>query len=207
MKLREIARPYMHTDTPGVIRPIVQAVCGLYSELFPDRDRCPFHLAPCGRCHAPVWQQPCPVCGYYPAGDHDEGLRVNSAEWLAKVRPLRVRAHDLFKQMLLRHGNIAAWYFEDFKQTAAYPKPRGYMNHAVRYQRSDQEWRRAEKEMADQRAFADRLHAVIEKAKALNLPSAEQIWHVFDAQRPEVEPVGHATPIKAPPEAAIRRNT
>jgi len=27
-----------------------------------------FHLEPCGQCHCPSWQQPCPYCGWYPMG-------------------------------------------------------------------------------------------------------------------------------------------
>lgn len=35
-------------------------------------DRSPFHLSACGGCGAPSFQQPCPLCRYYPRGS-DKG--------------------------------------------------------------------------------------------------------------------------------------
>jgi len=33
-----------------------------------------FHLSPCGGCGAPMWQQPCACCGYYPRGNDPRRL-------------------------------------------------------------------------------------------------------------------------------------
>jgi hypothetical protein len=83
----------------------VALVCDLGGELSQY-----FHLTPCA-CGQPVWQQPCPLCGYYPMGNDPQerercaSMGLTREHWLAAVA---------------RHGNIGAWYFASYKTTVAW---------------------------------------------------------------------------------------
>ena len=115
----------------------------------------PFHLSPCNRCKSPVWQQPCPVCNYYPRGNYDDDVHatINSPEWLEYAEKLRQTARDSFIRLANHYGNLAAWYFENKKKTVAY-KSGGY--------------------------FSKFVNEYIEKAKELpNFPDAEAIWDAY----------------------------
>jgi len=50
----------------------------------------------CFLCRAPVWQQPCPCCGYYPMGGGPviQGVPFPRDQWLARVK---------------KEGGILAW--------------------------------------------------------------------------------------------------
>jgi hypothetical protein len=75
---------------------------------------CSFHL---GRCHcgAPVWQQPCPICRYYPAnGSTGTTAAPNSC------------TKERYVALAERHGGIAAWYFAGYRNTGAYAKQPGF---------------------------------------------------------------------------------
>ena len=69
-----------------------------------------FHLSPCGGCGMPTWQQPCPVCGYYPMG--------NVSEEQERCRPYQDKGRWL--RLVKRHGSIAAWYWAGRKRTVAW---------------------------------------------------------------------------------------
>jgi len=58
-----------------------------------------FHLGPCARCGCPSWQQPCPVCGFYPYGarGYAEGR---------KWREANPPSFERFEAWHNRHGNI-----------------------------------------------------------------------------------------------------
>lgn len=70
-----------------------------------------FHLTPCGGCGQPVWQQPCPLCGYYPMGNDPaerkrcRNMGVEKVDWLRYV---------------VRHGGLAQWYISGYKRTVAW---------------------------------------------------------------------------------------
>lgn len=82
-----------------------------------------FHLSPCGRCHSPVWQQPCPVCNFYPMGAMDDGIRMKSPEWEERAAVLREKAKKLYLLKIQANGNIAAWYFNNKKNVVAFNTP------------------------------------------------------------------------------------
>jgi len=66
-----------------------------------------FHLTPCGGCGQPSFQQPCPLCGYYPMGnDPAERERCSGPtreDWLRMVR-----------------GNVALWYVSRGRRTLSW---------------------------------------------------------------------------------------
>jgi hypothetical protein len=72
-----------------------------------------FHLSPCGGCGQPVWQQPCPLCGYYPMGsdprerERCQKMDVTRDDWLRYAK---------------RAGDVAQWYLEGFTRTVAWSK-------------------------------------------------------------------------------------
>lgn len=70
-------------------------------------DRSPFHLSSCGGCGAPSFQQPCPLCRYYPRGS-DKGY----------YEP-KVATKQMFCEMIDRSGpegrdgTIATWLIKN----------------------------------------------------------------------------------------------
>ncbi len=74
--------------------------------------RSPFHLAPCGGCGGPSFQQPCPLCAYYPMGD-DRGT------W----HPETV-TREYFCSVIDRSGdhrsggNLATWFVRNLEKSA-----------------------------------------------------------------------------------------
>jgi len=81
--------------------------------------RSPFHLAACGGCGGPSFQQPCPLCGYYPRG-------ADKGHWHPKEA-----TRDLFVGSVERSGpngaggNLATWVVRDLGRTTAYASPGG----------------------------------------------------------------------------------
>ena len=73
-----------------------------------------FHLHPCAQCGCPSWQQPCPVCAFYPYGSkgYAEGARVR------KTKPPTFKR---FKRWHDAHGNI----FEAVLAQVRSPIPEG----------------------------------------------------------------------------------
>ncbi len=108
-----------------------------------------FHLSECARCKAPVWKQPCPVCDYYPLGQMDDGIRIGSPEWIKQTEHYRASAFESFKRHIEKCGNIAAWFFVDYRKVVAYK---------------------------ENSMFATVLDKTIEQVKHLTFPDAESIW-------------------------------
>ena len=92
--------------------PFVAAVRSLYQETM-GRE-CPFHLAPCGQCGGPSFQQPCSLCGYYPMG-----VRAKKPErpWMSCEAFERVIDRSGIDQ---KGGNIATWYARTFERSVAH---------------------------------------------------------------------------------------
>ncbi|MDQ3607197.1 MAG: hypothetical protein M3418_13545 [Gemmatimonadota bacterium] len=72
---------------------------------------CSFHLSPC-YCGAPIWSQPCAVCGFYPDWSNP---RITGTSW---ARGSCTR--ETFVRLAENHGCVAAWYFAGFRRTVAY---------------------------------------------------------------------------------------
>lgn len=111
-----------------------------------------FHLSPCHRCNAPVWQQPCPVCDYYPRGNEDGQMRIGSEEWNAAASRYRAQAFEGFERHIHHYGNIAAWFFSNYRNTVAY-KEDGF--------------------------FKRVLEEVIKEVSEMTFPDAEHIWRAY----------------------------
>lgn len=79
-----------------------------------------FHIGPCYRCGAPVWQQPCPVCGYYPGRGFDDPIPS------AKDKEYYRCSFGRFEQIVSRNGNYAAWYFSGYRGTSGYRNKPGF---------------------------------------------------------------------------------
>lgn len=61
--------------------------------------RSPFHLARCGGCGGPAWQQPCALCGHYPMGRPDPRPACSKDRFVAVVRGSAPNGE----------GNVATW--------------------------------------------------------------------------------------------------
>lgn len=115
----------------------------------------PFHLNACGRCRSPVWMQPCPVCDFYPYGDMDDGIRIRTPEWEARAEKFREKAHDLYINKMTAAGNIAAWFFIQYRKTVAY------------------------KSSPDSETFRHSVEEFIKRVEAETFPSPEEIWNAY----------------------------
>lgn len=93
----------------------IDAVRAIYSEVFGLP--CSFHLSPCPQCNAPGWQQPCPMCGYYP-----QYGRPTKAEIAAHKKVTR----EEYAARVSRRGGIGVWYFNEFQKTVAYKQDTGF---------------------------------------------------------------------------------
>jgi hypothetical protein len=111
----------------------------------------PFHLSPCGRCRCPVWQQPCPVCNYYPMGDMDDGHRRGTPEYDQYQARMSAGAKEKWFALVQQFGNIAVWFFQRKLKTVA-GKSETYKNMVAKYSA---------------------------EAANLDLPPAEQIWAAY----------------------------
>lgn len=82
--------------------------------------RSPFHLAACGGCGGPAFQQPCSLCGFYPMGP-DKG----------RPRP-ELGTRERFCESVERSGpdgvggNLATWYAVSDRKTVAYSNGGGF---------------------------------------------------------------------------------
>lgn len=127
----------------------------------------PFHLTPCGQCHAPVWQQPCPICDYYPMGDMDYGISKKSEEWQQRAEKLRAMAHDLYVRKIEAAGNFGVWYFSSFKRNVAYSP----INQHIR---ADDE-----KTASGRAKYRMETNAIIDLCRSMTFPSGEEIWNAY----------------------------
>lgn len=73
-------------------------------------DRSPFHLSPCGGCGGPSFGQPCALCGHYPMGGPDPRPPATPERFSQAVK----------NSMPGGTGNLATWYFGDFKKRVSY---------------------------------------------------------------------------------------
>lgn len=159
-------------DPLGVIAQVHELEARFRRECYPDGDdfnlRPVFNLSLCGRCRAPVWQQPCPVCNFYPYGALDNGIVMFTydretqkheftEEWLKRVTPMRETARAEFIARLNRHGNVAAWWLADKRNTVAYTDPK----------------------YEGRQRFIERVERFYEEAQAMSFPSAEAIWAAY----------------------------
>lgn len=72
-----------------------------------------FHLRPCGGCSAPMWQQPCALCGFYPYG------RPTDLEIAACKRTIP-DPRKSFIDAVHHAGNLAVWYIRNWRNSMAW---------------------------------------------------------------------------------------
>jgi hypothetical protein len=84
-----------------------------------------FHLSSC-HCGAPVWQQPCPVCGFYPMyGELNSSMEKDACT-----------LEDYQKNVDWK-GNILEWYLTSFMRCV---DPQEHLLAAAREASKDMEW-------------------------------------------------------------------
>jgi hypothetical protein len=82
----------------------------------------PFHLSPCGQCGGPSFQQPCPLCGYYPMGifaKKTDKPTISCAGFERAIDRSGVGRKD---------GNVATWLAREQMRTVAYIEKQSYRN-------------------------------------------------------------------------------
>jgi hypothetical protein len=80
-----------------------------------------FHLSPCGGCGLPSWQQPCPVCDWYPY----QGGQYWTKEYNEKQRAAIQNSNYTEEGWVIKHnriGNIALWALGRARNTIAWKK-------------------------------------------------------------------------------------
>jgi len=84
-----------------------------------------FHLSPCF-CGAPVWQQPCPICGYYPMyGETNSGMDKGEC------------TVELYAKAVKCAGGILEWYLKSYMSCV---DPQKHLLDAAREQAEGIEW-------------------------------------------------------------------
>ena len=96
------------------VRATIEAICSFAS---PDRGDPVtteyFHLHPCGGCGAPMWQQPCQLCRFYPMG------RATDEE-VARCKRLVPDPRASFTKAIERNGSIAVWFIRSWRNSVAW---------------------------------------------------------------------------------------
>jgi hypothetical protein len=103
-----------HPPVPAEITATIAAVRSLYQTTF--QRECYFHLSPCARCGAPVWQEPCPVCDFYLDWDYPQ---TRAATWADEQRRHACTA-ERYAALIAHHGSVVVWYFVELRHTVAY---------------------------------------------------------------------------------------
>lgn len=71
-----------------------------------------FHFSPC-ICGAPMWQQPCRVCGYYPYWNDDQIIQARTGkDSHGHLRNSCTK--EKYSKLVYSAGNILEYYFRGF---------------------------------------------------------------------------------------------
>ena len=89
----------------------VEGIARLYERSMLTRS--PLHLAACGGCGGPTFQQPCPLCSYYPMGSDKGHWHPHAATREFFCEKVAASAPD-------GTGNLATWVLGQKKRTVAY---------------------------------------------------------------------------------------
>lgn len=98
-------------DADQTVGSAVEAIARLYerSMLAPS----PLHLAACGGCGGPSFQQPCPLCGFYPMG-------ADKGRWHPETSSRRFFCDKVAGSAPQGAGNLATWVLSASRKTVAY---------------------------------------------------------------------------------------
>lgn len=95
----------------------VEAIARIAERAFLSRS--PFHLASCGGCGGPAFQQPCALCSFYPMGS-DKGT------WDPRRADKGFFCERVAASSPGGNGNLATWYLSSFRKTVAYAQGGGF---------------------------------------------------------------------------------
>jgi hypothetical protein len=89
----------------------VEGIARLYERSMLTRS--PLHLSACGGCGGPSFQQPCPLCSFYPMGS-DKG------QWHPHTATRGYFCEKVAASAPAGTGNLATWVLAEKKRTVAY---------------------------------------------------------------------------------------
>lgn len=89
----------------------VEGIARLYERSMLTRS--PLHLSACGGCGGPSFQQPCPLCSFYPMGN-DKG------QWHPHTASREYFCEKVAGCAPAGTGNLATWVLAEKKRTVAY---------------------------------------------------------------------------------------
>lgn len=98
-------------DPRTAVSEAVESIARLYERSMLTRS--PLHLAACGGCGGPSFQQPCPLCSYYPMGS-DKG------QWHPRTASREFFCEKVADSAPAGTGNLATWVIAQKKRTVAY---------------------------------------------------------------------------------------
>jgi len=159
-------------DLEATVLDAVERIAQLSERSFLSRS--PLHLARCGGCAGPSFQQPCPLCSFYPMG-------ADKGSW----HPARA-SRDFFCEKVAASapdgaGNIATWVLAQAKRSAAYKEMSGFKRAA-----DDALLHAAAMDMPDAGAVFDLVSGMeIPVHRERRPDDATSFWEVVDALRRE----------------------
>lgn len=139
--------------------------------------RSPLHLAPCGGCGGPAFQQPCPLCSYYPMGP-DKGT------WHPKRASREFFCEKVAASAPAGAGNLATWVLAQAFASPAYREISSYRRAADLSMAEA-----ADMEMPDAGLVFDIVTSMEIPVHRERDPNEWSFWEVVDAvrRRPSTE--------------------
>lgn len=98
-------------DSDRAIERAIETVARLYERSVLSHS--PLHLAACGGCGGPSFQQPCPLCNFYPMGS-DKGV------WHPRTASRQFFCDRVAASASDGAGNLATWVLSASRKTVAY---------------------------------------------------------------------------------------
>ena len=98
-------------DSDRAIERAIETVARLYERSVLSHS--PLHLAACGGCGGPSFQQPCPLCNFYPMGS-DKG------QWHPRTASRQFFCDRVAASASDGAGNLATWVLFASRKTVAY---------------------------------------------------------------------------------------
>lgn len=98
-------------DADGTIEQAIETIARLHERYMLSPSH--LHLAACGGCGGPSFQQPCPLCGFYPMG-------ADQGRWYPHSATRHFFCEQVAATAAKGTGNIATWVLSACKTTVAY---------------------------------------------------------------------------------------
>ncbi|GJD90962.1 hypothetical protein BHAOGJBA_4506 [Methylobacterium hispanicum] len=100
-------------DADQTVERAVEAIASLYERAVLARS--PLHLAGCGGCGGPTFQQPCPLCDFYPMG-------ADKGRWHPETASRQFFCDKVAGSAPQGTGNLATWVLSALKKSVAYAR-------------------------------------------------------------------------------------